>query len=276
MIKQLNTAKNGKLALYVALLVLVVLLMVGIKNCGSKITVKSPTPAKSGGDTLDVAIEYSPISYYTYADTLGGFNYDLLRLISKRMDRPMKFHPVVTLTKSLSELNEGTFDLLAAQIPVTTETQKDYLFTDVVYLDKQVLVQRKDAEGNVKVKSQLDLADKTVWIVKGSPMKERVEALAQEIGETIHIKADDQYGPEQLFLRVVAGEIDYAVINCRIAAEMAQKYEGKIDVMTAISFSQFQSWVLKKGNGKLQQELNKQLKAVRADSSYHQIAKKYL
>ena len=59
MIKQLNTAKNGKLALYVALLVLVVLLMVGIKNCGSKITVKSPTPAKSGGDTLDVAIEYS-------------------------------------------------------------------------------------------------------------------------------------------------------------------------------------------------------------------------
>ena len=195
--RQNEKMKSGRLGLYVALLVGALVVMVLLRNCGGGEIPLQPgadNVSKSGGDTLDVAIEYSPISYYTYADTLGGLDYDLLRMVSKRMGQPMKFHSVVTLSKALEELDRGTYDLLAGQFPSTTEAQEKYLFTDDVFLDKQVLVQRKDAKGGTAVKSQLDLAGKTVWIVKDSPMRERVEALSREIGDTIHIQTENSYG----------------------------------------------------------------------------------
>ena len=127
-------------------------------------------------------------------------------------------------------------------------------------------MQRKDAKGGTAVKSQLDLAGKTVWIVKDSPMRERVEALSREIGDTIHIQTENSYGPEQLFLKVVTGEINYAVINSHIAHQLAKKYANKVDVSRDISFSQLQSWVLKKGNTDLCKKINEQIKAIKADS----------
>lgn len=269
MMRQSEKMKSGRLGLYVALLVGALVVMVLLRNCGGGEIPLQPgadNVSKSGGDTLDVAIEYSPISYYTYADTLGGLDYDLLRMVSKRMGQPMKFHSVVTLSKALEELDRGTYDLLAGQFPSTTEAQEKYLFTDDVFLDKQVLVQRKDAKGGTAVKSQLDLAGKTVWIVKDSPMRERVEALSREIGDTIHIQTENSYGPEQLFLKVVTGEINYAVINSHIAHQLAKKYADKVDVSRDISFSQLQSWVLKKGNTDLCKKINEQIKAIKADS----------
>lgn len=273
MMKQTEQTNHRKMWVYVALLVAAVGAMVALRNCdGGAIPLQpeSEPVQKSGGDTIDVAIEYSPGSYYTYADTLGGLNYDLLRIVALRMHRPIKFHSVVTLSKALEELNRGTYDLLAGQFPITAEAKEQYLFTDDVFLDKQVLVQRKDAKGNVKVKSQLDLAKKTVWIVSHSPMRERVEALSREIGDTIFIKAENAYGPEQLFLKVVTGEIEFAVINSHIARQLAQKYNDKIDVSRDISFSQFQAWVLKKSDTRLCQQINAQIKAIKADSSAYQ------
>lgn len=271
--------KNLRIWLYLALLVGAVCAMVALRHCdGGTIPLQPQTsaPQKSGGDTLDVAIEYSPGSYYTYADTLGGLNYDLLRIVAQRMHRPVKFHSVVTLTKALSLLNAGTYDLLAGQFPLTAEAQEQYLFTDEVTLDKQVLVQRIDAKGKVKVRTQLDLAKKTVWIVNGSPMRQRVEALSREIGDTIFIKTENSYGPEQLFLKVVTGEIDYAVINSHIARELAKKYKGKVDVSRDISFSQFQTWVLKKSNTRLCRQINAQIRAIKADTlTYKALLRRY-
>lgn len=278
--RQTAKLKNGRLGLYIALLVGAIAVMMMLKNCGGgeiPLHPGSENISKSGGDTLDVAIEYSPISYYTYADTLGGLNYDLLRMVSERMKRPIKFHSVVTLGKALEKLDEGTYDLLAGQFPMTSENQEKYLFSTDVFLDKQVLVQRKDAKGNISVKSQLDLGGKTVWIVKDSPMRDRVEALGREIGDTINIKTENNYGPEQLFLKVVTGEIDYAVINSHIAHELAQKYADKVDVNRDISFSQFQSWVMKKGNTELCKKINEQIKAIKADSlMYQKLLLRYL
>ena len=75
----------------------------------------------ASGDTLNVAIEYSPLSLYMYDDTLGGFNHDLLALIQIRAARPVKMHPIVNLKQSLELLNDGTFDIVAAQLPSTTD-----------------------------------------------------------------------------------------------------------------------------------------------------------
>ena len=152
------------MVLYIVLLAAVVGFMVALSMCDKPVDVPGSQP--SGGDTLDIAIEYSPVTYYTYDDTLGGYNYDLLRMISSNTGCPMKFHPVVTLEKALAGLESGRFDVVVAQFPMTAGDTARFAFTEPIYIDQQVLVQRRDSQA---IHSQLDLAGDTVWVVKGRP-----------------------------------------------------------------------------------------------------------
>ena len=276
MLKKLSQVKKWQMYLYGGLLLLVIALMVSLKYCNSEkeaLSSNTNTDYASKGDTLDVAIEYSPLSYYAYGDSLGGFNYEFLKLLSDSCGVPMKFHPIVSLKKALDGLDNGLYDIMAAQYPVTRENKKHFLFTSALYLDKQVLVQR-NTDG-VAIQSQLDLAGDTVNIVKGSPMRERILSLSREIGDTIYVVSDSIYGPEQLFLMVSTGDIKYAVINESIARKMAQSHPN-VDISTAISFSQFQSLALRKEDRELCEKLNKWIAKVKKLPEYRVIYDKYL
>ena len=254
-------AKRGQMILYLVLLAVVVGFMVALSMCDKP--VEQEGLLHSGGDTLDIAIEYSPVTYYTYDDTLGGYNYDLLRMISRNTGRPMKFHPIVTLEKALTGLEEGRYDLVVAQYPMTAGDTARYAFTQPIYIDQQVLVQRR---GSNAIHSQLALAGDTVWVVTGSPMKQRIASLSREIGDTIYVHVDELYGPEQLMMMVSAGEIRYAVVNRSIARAMAAKLPN-LDRSVAISLSQFQSWIVSKHRQGLCDTLNLWHNQVKRDTT---------
>lgn len=274
MLKKISQVKKWQLAIYVALLAMVVVAMVMLRNCGGDdkiVGAHSRVDKVSSGDTIDVAIEYSPVSYYTFGDTLGGFNYEFLKLLSQSSGIKFKYHPIVSLQSGLNGLKKGTYDVMAAQFPVTRENKEHYLFTTAIYLDNQVLVQRCD-EG-VAISSQLDLAGDTVNIVKGSPMRDRIMSLAREIGDTIYVVQDSVYGPEQLFLMVATGDIKYAVINESIAKKLAASHPN-VDVSQAISFTQFQSLTLDKGNKELCNKLNEAILKVKKMPQYNELLRK--
>ena len=256
--------------LYLALLALVVACMVALSLCDRPTEAADSRPSQ--GDTLDIAIEYSPVTYYTYDDTLGGYNYDLLRLMSAKTGCPMKFHPVVTLEKALAGLEDGRFDVVVAQFPMTAGDTARFAFTNPIYIDQQVLVQRR---GSKAIRSQLDLAGDTVWVVKGSPMVGRIASLSREIGDTIYVHVDELYGPEQLMMMVSEGEIRYAVVNRSIARAMATRLPN-LDRSVAISLSQFQSWMVDKERQSLCDSLNQWHQLVKSDTTaYLSLQRRY-
>lgn len=270
MMRKEKPAKRGQMILYMVLLAVVVGFMVALSMCDKP--VDQPSTKPSGGDTLDIAIEYSPVTYYTYDDTLGGYNYDLLRLISHNTGRPMKFHPMVTLEKALAGLEDGRFDVVVAQYPMTAGDTARYAFTQPIYIDQQVLVQRR---GSNAIHSQLDLAGDTVWTVKGSPMTQRIASLSREIGDTIYVHVDELYGPEQLMMMVSEGEIRYAIVNRSIARAMAAKLPN-LDRSVAISLSQFQSWIVSKNRQGLCDSLNLWHNQVKRDTTaYLELQRRY-
>ena len=259
--RQQQSSKRGQMILYMLLLAIVVACMVALSMCDKP--VEAPGERPSGGDTLDIAIEYSPVTYYTYDDTLGGYNYDLLRMIADSVGCHVKFHPVVTLEKALAGLDEGRYDVLVAQFPMTARDTSRFAFTEPIYIDQQVLVQRR---GSQAIHSQLDLAGDTVWVVKGSPMIGRIASLSREIGDTIYAHVDELYGPEQLIMMVSAGEIRYAVVNRSIARAMAARLPN-IDRSVAISLSQFQSWMVAKNRQGLCDSLNRWHEQMKLDTA---------
>ena len=63
--------KKGNPVIYIVLLVVIISLMAVLHKCSNQGS--QPNANEVGGDTLRVAIEYSPLACYTYCDTLGGF-----------------------------------------------------------------------------------------------------------------------------------------------------------------------------------------------------------
>lgn len=269
----IKPASRGHVVLYLILLIVIVGLFYSLRKCNRSYISDELRP--SGGDTLDVAIEYSPISFYTIDDTLGGFNYDLMRMIAERHGLKLKFHPVVTLSKSLQYIENDTYDILAADIPLTAEFKERYAFLEPVLLDKQVLVQLRDSSGNARVKNQLDLAGDTVWIVDGSSIESRIINLGHEIGDTIYVEHEKLYGPEQLFLMTALGEIKQAVINERVAEAMAKDYPD-VDISTDISFTQFQSWIVSNKRPEMRDSIDKWIKEIKLTPEYKELEKRYL
>ena len=132
---------------------------------------RSGLPAKSGGDTLDVAIEISPLSYSLARDTISGLDYDILRAFSVQTRRPVKFHPFAPMDYALDGLRAGVFDVVVSSLPSTSSLKQELLLTDRVYLDRQVLVQRRHDPHFIREAHAL--AGDSVWIAAGSPLRDR-------------------------------------------------------------------------------------------------------
>ncbi|MDE6417423.1 MAG: transporter substrate-binding domain-containing protein [Duncaniella sp.] len=222
-----------------ALLVMAVGIMIMARACSREFPPSRSDFFPASGDTINVAIDYSPMSLYRYDDTLGGFNYDLIRMVGDSLRRPLKFHPVVSLAKATEGLSAGRYDLVVAPTPVTASYRKRYHFTEPVYIDRQVLVTL-----DTTVTTQLNLAGQHISVVAGSPVADRLANLAREIGESIYVEPDSVNGPEQLFILAATGEIPMAVVDLHTARLMASRYPA-IDLSTAVSFNQFQSWIMR-------------------------------
>lgn len=272
--KRRHQPRKGSLVLYAILLAAAVALMVGLRKCGgasSDPQASQPRPASD--DTIRVAIVHSPMSYYIYDDTIGGLNYDMLRRMSADMGRPVRFIPVVSLPQSLKALSSGACDMLAS-LPVTSSMRDKYLFSESVFLDRQVLVQRRGSDGKAVVTSVLDLAGDTVHIEKDSPATERLQNLSDEIGEKVTIISHADLSDEYLFLKVLAGELRYAVINENTARRMAAKHP-EVSADTPVGFTQFQSWLTRRTETGLHEAIDTWLVEFKKSDDYKALLKRY-
>jgi membrane-bound lytic murein transglycosylase MltF len=194
---------------------------------------------------LHVVMEYMSDSYVRVDDTIVGEQYELVQSLSDYLKIPVEIHLENDLTKSIDGLNEGKYDLIARRIPVTTELREDIAFTDNLSLDKQVLVQRIRRDTTSKfISSQLELPDKKIFVVKSSPVLQRLKNLETEIGDTLCIEQMSDYNAEQLVMLVSSGDIDYAVCDYGTASRLTKQYKN-IDISTNISFSQLQAWAVR-------------------------------
>lgn len=228
--------------------------------------------APSGGDTIDVAIEYSPLTFYQLGDTIGGFDYDMMRVIGREGGIKFKFHPVSAIATALDGLRDGRYDIVVADAPSTAEMTDEFRFTEPAFLDRQVLVQRNDSASVIG--TALDLAGKRVWVPACSPAATRLANLAAEIGDSIRIMTDSLYGSEQLVILTATGEIDRAVVNERIARAMAADYPD-LDISTGISFTQFQPWIMRRGDSVLAARIDTLLVRFKATPAYSDLHLRY-
>ncbi|MDE6038296.1 MAG: transporter substrate-binding domain-containing protein [Duncaniella sp.] len=225
--------------------------------------------APGRGDTINVAIAYSPMSLYRYGDTIGGFNYEMMRDMASMYGDKFKFFPVTSVSESLDRLEQGDYDILVADIAATASLKERFRFSVPVYTDRLVLVSR-----DTTATTPLALAGQQVWAVAGSPAAERLANLSREIGDSIHIQDTHTYTAEQLVMLVNAGEIERAVVNQEVAQKLRPECPA-INISAQISFSQFQSWIMNKNSTTLADTIDAQIERFRHTPAYTTLTRKY-
>lgn len=226
--------------------------------------------------TLKLVTEYNPIGYYVSDSSVMGFQYELIKAISQVSGIATETKLEMNLSKSFKMLDDETCDVIARNISITKQNRDHYIFTDPILLNKQVLVQRnkKNNEGIEPIRNQLDLAGKTLYIPSHSPALLRLNNLQQEIGDSIHVVEDKLYSTEQLIMMVAKKEIDFAVCNWQIAKRLQNDFPS-IDLKTDISFTQLESWAVRKTSPQLADSLNYWLNLIKDKGIYDRIYSRY-
>ena len=273
------TRPKIRLLRYLIPVIIVLALFFCFRRCDNQ--QKQPLPPRDYADiiregVLRVATEYNSISCYVDGDTVTGFNYELIQAFGRDKGLRVDISPYMSFEDRLRGLSEDRYDVIAYGILATSKLKDSLLLTSPIVLNKQVLVQRKATGENdsLYIRSQLDLAQRTLHVIKGSPSILRIQNLGNEIGDTIYIKEIEKYGSEQLISLVAHGDIDYAVCDESIARAAADSLP-QIDINTAISFTQFYSWAVSKQSPVLLDSLNAWLDRFQKEEEYQKIYKKY-
>ena len=266
------------LILYAFLLIVAVVTMVQLWRLNQRHQEIGPRdyPEIKEEGILRMITEYNQSGYFVSGDTVQGFQYELSQAIAKLSGLEVQTHLEMSLAKSFEELSNNKCDVIARNIPITSEMRENYLFTEPIVLNKQVLVQRtaEANNGQAPIRNQLDLAQKTLYIPKDSPALLRLQNLGHEIGDTIYVVEDELYSTEQLMIMVAKSDIDYAVCDQQIA-RMTQKNLPEVDILTDVSFTQLQSWAVRKDSPVLLDSLNSWLQQIKNSGLYDQIYKRY-
>ena len=246
----------------------------------SKPTPPAPAPRsyeeiiRSG--ILRAVTEYNSVSYHAEADSIGGLHYELLQAFAKAKGIQVEITPEMSIEERWEGIQQGTYDLLANNVLISSDRTDSLLFTSPILLSRQILAQRKPTEMNDEnyIKSLLELAGKTIHVVKESPSILRIRNLSNEIGDTIYIEEVEKYGQEQLLAMVAAGDIDYAVCDEGIAKASIGSLP-QLDIEIPISFSQFYSWGVNPKNTILLDSLNAWLETYKQTEAFQKLMKKY-
>lgn len=250
--KQLEKKPTGRILLYLLLLAVALGVMFSLKRCRQWGEGRDVV----AGDTLRVAMQYAPGSFYYENDSLRGRDYEAL----KALGLPYRIYPITNPAEGLSGLRDGRYDLVIADLPQTADSAEEFIFTHPIYLDRQVLVQRVDS-GVAPITSPLQLGGRTVVVPENSPMASRLANLAREIGDTIYV--DRRHATtERLLTELALGldSVNLTVANSSLAEEIAKEFPGRLNYDVPVSLTQFQSWVLLRSETALRDSINARLR----------------
>lgn len=230
---------------------------------------------------LRVIVEPNAMSYKVIdVDSIAGLQVLMIDSFSKAMNiKNVEYITETNLAKAIELLLNHEVDILAWHIPIYNTKRDEINYSIPVFTSRQMLIQRKqNPKDSVEfIRNQLGLADKEVYLQAGTFYRQRIENLSKEIGDSIHIKEVANAKPIDLFNMLANRDIDYTVCDEFVARVLIKENKefSKLDMNTAISFTQNYSWCVHPDCPLLLDSLNSWLAKYLESKEYNKIYRKY-
>ncbi|MCW8866365.1 MAG: membrane-bound lytic murein transglycosylase MltF [Colwellia sp.] len=220
------------------------LLLIAIFSCDEKNQQASFARIIERG-YVTVGTLYGPNSFYiqgsgVQVDDFAGFEYELAKKYAQYLNVELKVVPSYNLDELFIKLNSGEVDFLAAGLSVTDKRLQRFRFAPSYQEATQKLVFK---QGQPWPRKLSELTGK-LMVTSDSSYVENLEFLKQSNPQLVWQESKD-FDSEELLLKVLAGEIDYTVIDSNILA-INRRYYPEISIAFSISKSEPLAWMLSK------------------------------
>lgn len=196
-------------------------------------------------DTLRVATLYSPTSYFSYRGQEMGYDYDLATALAKAKGMQLDLQVAPSLQLALEMLDSGLVDLVAYEVPITSEYKERAIACGPVSETTQVLVQPRRGQ---RITDVTQLVGRDIYVEANSRYHQRIANLNDELGGgvNIHTVDHDTLIAEDLIDMVHRGEIPLTIVASDIA-RLNRTYYPDLDVSLEVSFPQRSAWAVGPG-----------------------------
>lgn len=229
---------------------IVALMAILVCSCGSADKKRAAADTDDGlshrlPDTLKVATLYSPTSYFIYRDTPMGYDYSLLQALAGEKRLEIDLHIASSLSDAVKMLDAGAVDLIAYEVPVTSEYKDKLIHCGPENVTSQVLVQPASSDSLITDVTQL--VGRDVYVEAGSKYLQRMENLNAELGGgiIIHSVDRDTLITEDLIKMVSEYYIPLTVVDSDIA-RINKTYYPELDITMEVGFPQRSRWAVNK------------------------------
>lgn len=226
---------------------------------------------------LRVATEKSTLGFRFVDNKVEGFNYEIVKAFADSMKLELEIILVNDLDSAILGLWEHKYDIIALNIPNTTEINKNISLTVPIISSRQMLIQhlsKSDTLQKELLTEHRQLKDIEIVIPKNSPFKMRLENLSDEIAEPLKIKELQGVTTEELVETVSLGKVQYTICDELQARKLNRQFPD-FDYSMPIGFNQQYAWGVSKKSMGLYDELNKFLKDFLTTNTYWNIYRKY-
>ena len=201
--------------------------------------------------TLRVAVDNNSTSYYIYRGRRMGYEFELLRDLSKNLEVQLELVLVSDIERAFDLLESGKVDLVAMNLEVSNLRQRNAAFTHSLGTRSTVVVGKNSDEGKV---SWDKIGTDTIFVRKGTVYPFQLK----EIKDSLQLEFTISELPEQeenLIDHVADGKIEWTVADRTIAKVNQMYYEG-LDVSLKVSENGTVGWATRSNSPILLEKVN--------------------
>lgn len=204
---------------------------------------------------------FKPFEYKDGGQVVG-FDVELAQSIAKDMGKELKIEDM-SFDGLLPALESGQIDMAVAGMSVTSEREKNALFSDPYYQASQRIIVPK----NSKIANKYQLEHKKIAVQLGTTGDQAASKIKG--AQVVQFPA----APNAL-QELAAGKVDAAVIDDAPAKQYVSGFPSLKIINTPLS-SESYAIAFKKGNTELAEYANKTIANMKADGRYQALLQKY-
>ncbi len=204
---------------------------------------------------------FKPFEYKDGGQVVG-FDVELAQAIAKDMGKELKIEDM-SFDGLLPALESGQIDMAVAGMSVTSEREKNALFSDPYYQASQRIIVPK----NSKIANKYQLEHKKIAVQLGTTGDQAASKIKG--AQVVQFPA----APNAL-QELAAGKVDAAVIDDAPAKQYVSGFPSLKIINTPLS-SESYAIAFKKGNAELAEHANKTIANMKADGRYQALLQKY-
>ena len=241
-----------------------------VAGCGSE---EKETSSATGGSDKPIVIglddSYPPMGFKDENNEIVGFDVDLAKEATKRLNRPVEFKAIDWSSKE-AELKSGRVDILWNGLDITEKRKENMLFSDPYMKNRQVIF----VPVNSDIKSLDQLKGKVIGTQSGSTAEDFLDNNQDYAAQFAEVKKYGDY--IDAFMDLENGRIDAVVTDELIGTYYMQKHadsfkETDIVVGEPTDFG----IAFAKDNQALRDEVQKVMNEMKADGTIAKISEKW-